>query len=159
MYYTLEQLLPILKKVTIFAGLGEENISRIAEKCEIVKFPAGDVIIREGEQGKDILIIISGTAKVILDIDREALEIIQLGAGKCLGEVSVIGILNHSASVVAIEDIEVLVLSRKIMMEIFDRDKNLFSILILNIARELARRLHHTDEILLHYGKRAAGIH
>jgi CRP-like cAMP-binding protein len=66
----------------------------------------------------------------------------------------VIGIQNHSASAVAKEDTELSVLTRTMLMDIYDRDKNTFSMLILNIARELARRLHHTDQVLLHYGKK-----
>jgi CRP-like cAMP-binding protein len=65
----------------------------------------------------------------------------------------VIGIQDHSASAVVIDQSVLLVLSRQILMTLFETDKGLFSLLILNIAREIARRLHHTDEILLHYGK------
>ncbi|MBD3322113.1 MAG: cyclic nucleotide-binding domain-containing protein [Chitinivibrionales bacterium] len=154
MHHHLLKLLPILKQVTIFAGLGDDNIGRIAQECDIVKVSSGELLIKEGEQGKEIMIILKGLVKVVLDIENDPLEIIKLGPGNCLGEVSVVGILNHSASVVTLEDCELMILSRRLMMDIYENDKGLFSILILNIARELARRLHHTDEILLQYGKK-----
>jgi hypothetical protein len=50
-----------------------------------------------------------------------------------------------------LEDGLLLVLSRQVLMNIYENDKNFFAILILNIARERARRLHTTDEILYHY--------
>jgi hypothetical protein len=40
------------------------------------------------------------------------------------------------------------------LMSVYEKDKDVFSMLILNIARELARRLYKTDQVLLHYGKR-----
>jgi hypothetical protein len=42
-------------------------------------------------------------------------------------------------------------LSKKALMSIYESDKELFGILILNIAREVCGRLHSTDDILLHY--------
>ena len=48
-------------------------------------------------------------------------------------------------------DVELLVLSRKALLSFLKTDLELFSILILNIARESCRRLSQTDQILLHY--------
>jgi len=49
------------------------------------------------------------------------------------------------------EDTKLIALSRNALLSLFKSDLELFSILILNIAREACRRLHKTDEILLHY--------
>ncbi len=149
-----DDLLPILRKVTIFAGLPERNLVEISQRCEVVSFRAGEIIIREETPGRDILITLRGRVKIVLGINDQPIEVIEFGPGNCLGEVSVIGILNHSASVIALEDCDLLVLSKQLLMDVFNQDKELFSILILNIARELARRLHYTDSILLEYGKR-----
>ncbi len=71
--------------------------------------------------------------------------------GDCFGETAAIGIQPHSASALAVEDTELIVLSRAALLSIFDSDKELFGMLILNIAREACRRLHKSDEIFLHY--------
>jgi len=73
------------------------------------------------------------------------------GVGRCFGETSAIGILPHSASAVAVEDTELIVLSTRALHRLYLEDTKLFGMLILNIAREACRRLHRTDEILLHY--------
>jgi len=44
-----------------------------------------------------------------------------------------------------------IVLSRQALLSIYKQDLELYSILLLNIAREACRRLHHSDEVLLHY--------
>jgi CRP-like cAMP-binding protein len=150
---TLPGILPLLRDVTIFGGLTDETIRHIVEQCSVISFKAREVVIQEGTPGKEIYIILKGRVKVVLGLDTDhPLEVTEFGPGNCLGEVSLIGILTHSASVMALEDTEVLVISKQLLMDIVKDDKNLFSLLILNIARELARRLYHTNEILLHYG-------
>jgi CRP/FNR family transcriptional regulator, cyclic AMP receptor protein len=146
-----DELEPVLRKATIFAGLREEGLRTIVDQCDVVKAANGEVIIREGTPATEIFVLLEGRVKITLDQERSPLEICEFGPGSCLGEASVIGISAHSASAVAIEDTTYLVLSRKMLTSVFEADKEFFSYLILNIARELARRLHHTDEILLSY--------
>ena len=143
-----------LQSVTIFAGIRARDLQALLDDCEIIEYAANEVIIREGTPATEIYVILKGTVKVMLAYDNEPLEIIQLGQGNCIGEASVIGIINHSASVVAIEPTALLVVSRRALMHIFNTNKEMFSLLILNIARELARRLHRTDELLLNFFKK-----
>jgi CRP/FNR family transcriptional regulator, cyclic AMP receptor protein len=148
---TRTDLLRILKQVTIFAGLNDEGLARIAHDGHVKRYAKEEVLIAQGTPATDILIVLEGRVKVVLDLEHEPLELFEFGPGNCLGETSVVGILDHSASVVAVEDTSVLVFSRSLLMDILNDDKEFFALLILNIARELARRLHRTDEILLHY--------
>ncbi len=62
---------------------------------------------------------------------------------------AIIGIQKHCASAVIVNGAQVLVFPRHVLMDIYNNDKELFSLLILNIARELARRLYRTDQELL----------
>ncbi|MDG5816690.1 cyclic nucleotide-binding domain-containing protein [Chitinispirillales bacterium ANBcel5] len=149
-----DTILPVLKDVTIFAGLSKEAICSIYDSCDIVEACIGEVLLKEGAPATDIFILLRGRVSMVLNTAGQSLEIGDFGPGNCIGEASVIGIQNHSASAVVMEDATLLVLSRKLLMDLFQSDLNLFSLLILNIAREIARRLHHSDEILLHYGQR-----
>ncbi|MDD5674706.1 MAG: Crp/Fnr family transcriptional regulator, partial [Chitinivibrionales bacterium] len=106
---------------------------------------------REGTPASDIEVIVKGRVVVFLERSGRVLNITEFGQGDCVGEISVIGILNHTASVKALEPTTVLVFAKQLLMDIFHTDPRLFSLVILNIARELARRLHHTNEILLNY--------
>ena len=57
----------------------------------------------------------------------------------------------HTATAVSAEDTEIIVLSRHALIELQKQDIEMFALLMMNIARELARRLKETDDILLHY--------
>ncbi len=87
----------------------------------------------------------------MVDAKQTPLELIVFGEGHCFGETSVIGIQPHAATAISAEDTELIVLSRNALLSLFKIDLELFSILVLNIAREACRRLHKTDEILMHY--------
>jgi CRP/FNR family cyclic AMP-dependent transcriptional regulator len=149
--YDKEKLLSVLKSVTIFSGIDDANLEKIYSQCEVVAGKADDVIIEEGTDATHIFIMLSGRVKVVLNYHDEPLEIVELGAGHCVGEASIIGIQKHCASAVIMEDSEILVFPRHVLIDIYENDKALFSMLILNIARELARRLYKTDQALLRY--------
>jgi CRP-like cAMP-binding protein len=147
----IKNILPILNKIDIFAGFSDKQLNFIFKLLKRVFYKADEYVFKQGDEPSHIYIVRSGLIKIVVGPEDEPLELIALGVGKCFGETSVIAIEPHSASAVAIEDTELIVLSRKALLSIFDKDKELFSLLILNIAREACRRLHRTDEVLLHY--------
>jgi CRP/FNR family transcriptional regulator, cyclic AMP receptor protein len=149
-----EVFIKILKNVTIFAGFNERELRRIFANCPVIEKAAGETIVEEGMPASEIYIILQGRVSIVLDRKSDPFELALFGPGDVIGEASVIGVQKHSATALAKETTELLVLSRSMLMEIYDRDKNTFSMLILNIARELARRLHRTDQVFLHYGKK-----
>jgi CRP-like cAMP-binding protein len=146
-----KNLYAILKSVTIFSGLSEDEVKEICSKCSSTKGEKGNVIIEQDTEATEIFILLKGRLKIILNIREAPIELAEMGPGHCIGEASVVGVQRHSASVVLTKDSEFIVLSRKALMEIYSENKDVFSILILNIARELARRLYKTDHILAHY--------
>ena len=147
-------IIPILKNVTIFSGITDEDLQRIFKSSPLIPKQAGETIVEEGASASEIFIILRGKVAIILDRNNDPLELAVFGPGDCIGEASVIGVQQHSASAVVKEDAVIIALTRSMLMDIYEQDKNAFSMLILNIARELARRLHHTDQVLLHYGKK-----
>ena len=89
--------------------------------------------------------------KMLIDHQDVLLELINFKEGDCFGESSVIGIQTHSSSAKALKATELLILQRQTLLEIFETDKEIFSVLILNIARETARRLHQSNEAMVRH--------
>jgi CRP-like cAMP-binding protein len=147
----IEEIQPILSKISIFAGLSQNQLYTLFQLLEKARYKAGENIFNEGEQPSHIYIVQSGRVKLVVDAKQTPLELIVFEEGQCFGETSVIGIQPHAATAVSVKDTELIVLSRKALLSLFKTDLELFSILILNIAREACRRLHKTDEILMHY--------
>ncbi len=151
-----DETIAYLARVTIFAGIDEKGLKHLYEYASVCSYAENEYIIKKDTPGREILVLLEGHVKIMLGVEdnEERFEIIELKPGDCFGEVSMLGILNHSATAVASTQSSLLVLSRQLFMDVFNQNPRLFSILILNIARELARRLHKTDEILLQYTKK-----
>ena len=149
-----ETILPILNKISIFAGLSEEQLCTLFRLIEKVDYKAGEEVFEQGSQPSHIYIVKTGKVKLVATEDDTPFELIAFEQGHCFGESSVIGIQPHAATAIAVEDSELLILSRTLLLSIYVSDIQLFSTLILNIARETCRRLHASSEILLHYVKK-----
>jgi CRP/FNR family cyclic AMP-dependent transcriptional regulator len=147
----IEEVTPILNKISIFGGLSEKQLYTLFQLLEQVSYKKDEYVFRQGDEPSHIYVVISGTVKLIMEEYGTPLELIAFSAGHNFGETAVIGIQPHSASALAVEDTELIVLSRQALLSLAESDPKLFGILILNIAREACRRIHNTDETLLHY--------
>jgi CRP/FNR family cyclic AMP-dependent transcriptional regulator len=146
-----DEVLAMLNDISIFAGLDETQLGTLFQELEEVSYSSGDRIFEQGSEPSHIYIIRKGQVKLIGGDTHTDLELIEFEPGDCFGETSVIGIVAHAASAVAKGETELLILSRNALLNFYKTDLNLFSLLILNIAREACRRLSHTEEVLLHY--------
>lgn len=146
-----QEVLPILSEISIFAGFSEKQLHDLFMLLKKTHYRAGEKVFEEGEQPSHIYIVQSGAVKLVVNCNDTPLELIEFDEGQCFGETSVIGIQPHAATAVCVEDTELIVLSRSTLLSLYQKDLEMFSTLILNIAREACRRLHKTDEILLHY--------
>lgn len=145
----IEQLMEVRESMPLFGGLSDEKARFLFAKLKRQSFDTGHAVFRQGDFSSHIYIVLSGSVRLVFDMDDHPVLKADLRLGDCFGETSVIGIQRQSASAVVAEDTELLVMSKSLLMEIFEKDKELFAQLVLNIARDTCRRLHQTDESLL----------
>lgn len=141
----------MLNDISIFAGLDETQLGTLFHELEEESYGDGAYVFERGSEPSHIYVIRTGRIKLVTGDADTKLELIAFEPGDCFGETSVIGIVPHAASAMAVGETELLVLSRKALLNFYKTDLNLFSLLILNIAREACRRLAQTEDILLHY--------
>ncbi|WP_439133956.1 cyclic nucleotide-binding domain-containing protein [Pseudomaricurvus sp.] len=146
-----EKVLPILDKISIFGGLTESQLYQIFKRLKLVHYQAGETIFEEGDSASYIYIVETGKVDLVFDVGGQPRLKAELVPGTCFGETSVIGIQPHSATTIAMEKTDLLVLSGEALDEMYQSDKELFSMLILNIARESCRRLCKTNHKLRSY--------
>lgn len=143
-----EKVLPILDKISIFGGMSESQLYKIFQQLKLVHYVAGETIFEEGSAASYIYIIETGKVDLVFDVAGQPKLKAELGPGSCFGDTSLIGIQPHSATTLAMEKTDLLVLSGEALDELFSEDATLFSLLILNIARESCRRLSKTNKRL-----------
>lgn len=77
-----------------------------------ITVPAGDVVFRQGEEGRVAYIIERGKVEVSIDQDGRKAVIAELGDGEIFGEMSIIDDAPRSATVTALTDTELVVVQR-----------------------------------------------
>ncbi len=109
------QLLQIFK-----GGLTVQDLSEVVEQAEVERFPAGKVVIREGETGDDVYVIRSGSMVVEKDIGGKPIFLRYLPAGSYFGEMSVLSGAPRNATVKAAVGSEVMKLTGETFRKMLD---------------------------------------
>jgi serine/threonine protein phosphatase PrpC len=133
-----------LGSVPLFSKLEEEEVFRLLQPTESRSYEPGDVIFREGDPGEALFVILAG--KVRVDRGGEAINVLR--AGEVFGEMSLVRNRPRSATVVAVEGSELLMLHRR-DFETFLRDETRLGVKILShFVHVLAERLDSTSDEL-----------
>ncbi|HET7351489.1 MAG TPA: MFS transporter [Marmoricola sp.] len=101
--------LPLLQGIDIFAPLAPATLESLARSLREVRFPAGDTIVREGADSDRFFVIESGSVEVTQG-DR---VLRQEGAGEYFGEIGLLRDVPRTATITAVTDTVVQVLSRE----------------------------------------------
>jgi CRP-like cAMP-binding protein len=97
----------VLRKVSLFEGLDDDELNRLADRFQERTVPEGGVVVEEGSTGTSFFIIAEGEANVSIGGDVKA----TLGPGECFGEMAVIDEDVRSASIVAVTDLRLYFLT------------------------------------------------
>ena len=129
-----------LKEVPLFSGLNDRQLGRLAREVDEVEVPKGRVIARQGESGREFLLILQGSAVV----ERDGKKMAKLGPGDFFGEMSLLDGKPRSASVAAETDLVLLVMHSRsfagVLAEIPALQKRLLV--------KLSERLRAADEMV-----------
>jgi CRP-like cAMP-binding protein len=138
-----------LKAVPIFAGLNEAAVDYLWEQVTETKVAGGSVIIAEGEAGNRFFLVGEGSVRVCRHLGQpNEIELGRLGMGEFFGEMSILETLPRSASVQAVGDATVYSLNAMAFYGLFKAMPEQYGILILNMARDLSRRLRALEGVL-----------
>jgi CRP/FNR family transcriptional regulator, cyclic AMP receptor protein len=136
-----------LQAIPIFAGISPGAIAEIASAAQEAAFQKGDIIVREGQPGDRMFIIVSGSVEVVKYLaERRETVLAVLGPNDFLGEMSIIDCVARSASVRAVEETSLFSLRGIDLYHLFQHHPEQYAIVILNIARDISRRLRAIDE-------------
>jgi CRP-like cAMP-binding protein len=134
-----------LQRYSLFGGLLKEQIGKILPLLEHETDNAGDSVIAEGSCNDRIRFILEGRVAVV----KGGRVLYEFGEGDEFGEMEVLDIMPSVATVKARVFTSVISISNKALHEIYKIDINIFSMLIMNLARDLSRRLRKLDEKIL----------
>ena len=97
-----------LKGVDTFKSLTPAELTNIAEKVTRRHYDAGDVVIREGDQGDELFLISEGE----VEVERRGQEVARLGPAEFFGELALISGEPRNATVMATKPLDTYVLGK-----------------------------------------------
>lgn len=138
-----------LRDIGFFGALSEEVLEHLATTLSIEAPGTGDVLFREGEDAKAMYVVVRGEMEV-LKRSRRGIDarVALLGPGDWFGEMSIVDIQPRSATVRALAPGRLVRISPADLDALYRFDVRSYAIIVLNLARELSRRLRVADGIL-----------
>ena len=138
-----------LRNIGLFGALSDEVLVFLAGMLTVVKPTIGETIFREGDEANAMYVVLSGEMEVTKK-SRGAVDarVAVLGPGDWFGEMSIVDIQPRSATVRALAPGRLIRVSAADLDSLYRHDVRSYAIIVLNLARELSRRLRVADGIL-----------
>ena len=152
----------LLRTPTALAQLGPEEARCVVDYMRLVAFPAGAIILREGDHARTnyLLLVLSG--EVMVDkadtSPTETLSVSVLGPGNVIGEMGLLDGAPRSVTCRAATAIQAAGLSRDALELLIDEQPKVAAKLMVALSQRMAERMRALDDQLGMYGQLAAAM-
>ena len=140
--------LRILQEMPIFGGVTEATLMSILDQAKIVEVKKGSYYFREGDLDNSIYVIEQGHVAVYRYWNEKRYKLRELGEGDCFGEMALMDFKPRSAEVVALSDSSAIQVTAAQLAELFSTDSEQYTLIYMNLGREVCRRLREADSRL-----------
>jgi CRP-like cAMP-binding protein len=132
----------VLAKMPLFGRLTERELLRVMQAVEVRAYQSEQMVIKEGERGDELFIVLAGTVRV----SRGEAVLTRLGVGEHVGEMALIRSVPRSATVTAEEGgAELIAIRRTDFFEILRKEHELAVKMLWQFLGVLADRLDHMN--------------
>ena len=132
-----ENLISALQRSPLFSVLGREDLEKIALKAKVRQFFADDVIVWQGQPSTSLFLIMNGIVAVKRVVREQEKILAYLMPGNSFGELGILENQARSASVVALSEVDALVIRREDFMTILSQHPQV----TIELAKTLGRYL------------------
>ncbi len=134
----------LLGKLDFFQGLDEKIVSRVADAAIVRQYAKDEAIVRQGEMGLGLYVIMRGRVQVEREQGDKRVPIAELQAEQSFAEMAIIDNQPRSATVRAIEETETILLTRDSFVKLMQK----YPEIAVRIAKLLAERLRTANDKL-----------
>ena len=137
-----------LTAMPFFAGLDAAALDRVAGGTRLRRFRRGEVIFHVGDPGDALFLISSGSVKITLPSETgEEAILATLLPGEVFGELSLLDGAPRSATAVALEPTETMVLLRDRFRQLLATEPTIRDAVLANMAAEVRRLTTHVEDL------------
>jgi CRP-like cAMP-binding protein len=135
----------LLERGSLFAGLAPAQLAEIAAAARSQNLAKREELFHKGDEGSQVYLVASGRLKVLTtSVEGDDVVFSILGPGEVFGEIALLGGTPRTATVVAIEACELLVIDRRDFLALLRRHPDA----VISLLSVLAMRLKRLSELL-----------
>jgi CRP-like cAMP-binding protein len=140
--------LELLQTMPIFGAINDDTLKFLVDRAKDVNVAKDDFFFRENDEGSSMFVLEEGQVAVLKSWVGQSKNLAYLNKGDCFGEMALIEMGARSASVQATEDCTAIEVSINILHELYQHNLEQFTIIQMNMSREVCRRLRKADDLL-----------
>jgi CRP/FNR family transcriptional regulator, cyclic AMP receptor protein len=107
----------LIKSVPLFSHCSRAEIMALAGESDELTIPSGKELTRQGERGREFMVIVDGAAKV----EKDGQLVNELGPSDFLGEIALLSDVPRTATVTTTTETTVLVLTDRAFKRVADK--------------------------------------
>src|SRR5215212_1765789 len=145
-------MLDELRQVPLLSDLSEEDLEQLYQMAETVSIPAGQLVLREGDPGDSLYVVLDGQLEVTKRHGMQDVLLAVYKAGQFFGEMALLEQAPRSASVRTLRESRLLVISQAAFQTLLSCSPSA----PFKILRTVTSRLRSTESMLIQNEKMAA---
>lgn len=157
---TVKKGITLLRETELFKGLNEGEIEKILNLCKEVRFKKNETVMREGEVGDELYIVIEGIVEVaknlILEepaddgnLSNKVFTKLKAEDHAVFGEMALLEESERTATITALTDCVFYKIKKFNFLKLAEADHELGYKILLNISRIVSSRLRKANEDII----------
>ena len=147
-----------LQQMALFGGLLTGSLQTLRAAAPVIAREPGDAFFVQGDDGDSLFVLLHGTAVAVLVAPNHSYLLRTISVGQSFGEAANIDLQPRRNSVFAQSACQAIEIGPDAMQALWEFDPEQFTVLSMNISRELSRRLRDSDRQRLAHWSMANGI-
>ena len=153
----MNEYISLLQETEFFKGMTIDQMNEVLKIGDIVNFSKGDIIMKEGDIGDTMYVVLDGTVEVVKSLIIQGIEEEVQGKNKVFsrldatqhavfGEMALLEEFKRTATIIALTNCTFYEFKNNDFLSLTEKDHNLGYRLMLNLARIISARLRKADE-------------
>ena len=144
-----DELYAVFSKVPVFQDLSRREFERLHEILHSRSYSVDEAIVREGEMGTGMYVILSGKVSIVHEeADGAAVELATFGAGDFFGDQVLLDQSPRTASAIARQPTRAVGFYRPDLLELIESHPGIGLKIVMQLSRMASVRLRQTNRLL-----------
>lgn len=138
----------VLQRWEIFSHFTDQQLTQLAGCASRAQFPAGAMVVKEGEPSRDAYLIVSGGVRIQRKTPYGHFSLAALESGALFGETALVDGIPRSGDAVTVEETDLIALHPEALYELTERDPRFKLALYWTFWKSLSSKLRLTNQNL-----------